>query len=244
VDNIDLEAATEHGVTVLNVPSYCEEEVSTHALALLLSVARNVVHYDRHVRGGGWDWKVGAPIHRLAGKTLGLVAFGSIPQIMRRKVSGLDLEVITYDEYLSGEVFEKHDVESVSFDELLERSHYVSVHAPLTAETENLFDRDAFEAMRSSAILVNTARGPIVDEHALVEAIEKGEIAGAGLDVLPEEPPSDSPLFDLEDVVCTPHAAWYSEESQTKLRRNTARNVAEYLRGKEPINRVNSPTTD
>lgn len=244
IDNIDLEAANDHGVTVLNVPSYCEEEVSTHALALLFSVARNVVHYDRHVRAGGWDWKVGAPIQRLSGKTLGFVAFGSIPQKMRRKVRGFGLEVIAYDEYLSADVFEEHDVESVPFDELLERSHYVSVHAPLTEETEHLFDRSAFADMRSSAILVNTARGSIVDESALAEAIQKGEIAGAGVDVFSEEPPADSPLFDLDDVVCTPHVAWYSEESQAKLRRKTARNVAEFLRGNEPINSVNSPTTD
>lgn len=244
VDNVDLSAATEHGITVANVPSYCEEEVSTHALALLLAVTRNVVSYDGHVGAGGWDWKVGAPIHRLEGKTLGLVAFGAIPQALRQKVRGFDLEILAYDEYLSTDVFEAHDVEQVSFRELLERSDAVSVHAPLTEETENLFDREAFAAMRSSAVLVNTARGPIVDEQALAEAVRDGEIAGAGIDVFPDEPPSNSSLFDLDKVVCTPHVAWYSEESLTELRRKTAENVARVLKGDDPINRVNTPVAD
>lgn len=244
VDNVDLSAATEHGITVANVPSYCEEEVSTHALALLLAVTRNVVSYDEHVGVGGWDWKIGAPIHRLEGKTLGLVAFGAIPQALRQKVRGFDLEILAYDEYLSTDVFEAHDVEQVSFRELLERSDAVSVHAPLTEETENLFDREAFAAMRSSAVLVNTARGPIVDEQALAEAVRDGEIAGAGIDVFPDEPPSNSSLFDLDKVVCTPHVAWYSEESLTELRRKTAENVARVLKGDDPINRVNTPVAD
>ncbi len=234
VDNIDVEAAADHGVTAIHVPDYCVDEVSTHALALLLGVARNVQTYDRDTRDGGWDWQAGRPIHRLRGRTLGLVGFGKIPRRLARKVDGFGLDVIATDPNVTETQMAHFGVERVRFDELLDRSHFVSVHAPLYEATRGLFDRAAFDAMREDALLVNTARGAVVDEAALADAVADGDIAGAALDVMAEEPPGDSRLFDLDRVVVTPHTAWYSEESRHELSRRVAEDVARVLEGEPP----------
>ncbi|GAB3311434.1 C-terminal binding protein [Haloplanus salinarum] len=239
VDSIDLDAATEHDVPVVNVPDYCIEEVPTHALALLLSCIRKVPSYDRTIKGGEWDWTGGKPIHRLTGSTLGLVGFGKLPRRLRELVAGFDLDVLVYDPYVDAADVEAANAEKVDLDALLERSKYVSVHAPLTEETHHLIDAAAFERMREDAILINTARGPLVDIDALGEAVEAGEIAGAGLDVLPEEPPDSIPPIDHESVVYTPHVAWYSEESMATMRRTVAEDVLGILQGDTPRNPVN-----
>jgi D-3-phosphoglycerate dehydrogenase len=239
VDNVDLEAATEHGVPVVNVPSYCEEEVSTHALALLLSCVRRTALYTDQIHSGGWDWTAGQPIHRIRGGTLGLVGFGKIPPYLVGKVAGFDLECLAYDPYKSAEEIADGGAEKVGFEELLERSDFVSVHTPLTDETRGMFDADAFAAMKDSAILVNTARGPVVDVDALATAIEAGDLAAAGVDVMPDEPPESNPLADVDEVVLTPHVAWHSEESILDLRRNAAEDVRGVLSGEPPRNPVN-----
>lgn len=238
VDNIDIDAAAERDVEVVNVPSYCEEEVATHALTLLLACVRHVVQYDTQVKQGEWDWKSGRPIRRLSGKTFGFVAFGSIAQRFATLIEPFDMECIAYDPYQSASVFEEYGVESVSFDTLVDRSDIVSIHSPLTEETRNLFDAETFRRMDDEAILINVARGSIVDTEALADALQTGSIAAAGLDVLPEEPPTDSPLLDRDDVVLTPHTAWYSEDSMEELRRRVARDVARTLNGESPENGV------
>jgi D-3-phosphoglycerate dehydrogenase len=238
VDNIDLAAADEHGVEVINVPSYCEEEVATHAMSLLLACVRRVPLYDAQVKRGEWDWKDGSPIRRLGGETVGFVAFGNIAQRFADLLSGFDLEFLAYDPYQSEAVFDDYGVESVSFEELIDRADIASIHAPLTEETRNLFDAETFTRMDDDALLINVARGSIVDTNALAEALRNDQIGGAGLDVLPEEPPGESPLFDLDDVVLTPHVAWYSRDSIEDLRRSAARGVAQVLRGETPDNRV------
>jgi len=239
VDSVDLDAATEHGVPVVNVPDYCIEEVPTHALALLLACIRKVPSYDRAIKGGEWDWTGGKPIHRLTGSTLGLVGFGKLPQRLRELVAGFDLDVLVYDPYVDAAAVEAADAEKVDLDTLLERSKYVSVHAPLTEETHHLIDAAAFERMREDAILINTARGPLVDIDALGEAVEDGEIAGAGLDVLPEEPPDRIPPIEHDSVVYTPHVAWYSEESMATMRRTVTEDLRDILQGATPRNPVN-----
>jgi D-3-phosphoglycerate dehydrogenase len=239
LDNIDLDAAAEHDVEVVNVPSYCEEEVATHALSLLLACVRHIVQYDTQVKQGGWDWKAGRPIRRLSGNTLGFVAFGRIAQRFATLLDGFDMECIAYDPYQSASVFEEYGVESVSFETLLDRADIVSIHTPLTEETRDLFDAETFSRMNDEAILINVARGGVVDAQALADALQSGAIAGAGLDVLPEEPPRDSPLFDRNDVVITPHTAWYSEDSMEELRRTVARDLARTLNGESPENGVN-----
>lgn len=234
VDNIDLAAAAENDVQIVNVPDYGVDEVSTHALALALACLRKVRSYDRAVRDGSWDWEVGQPIHRLAGSTVGLVAFGKIARRHAKKLQGFDVDVLAADPYVPDYRMADLGVEKVGFDELLSRSDIISVHAPLTDETEGLFDAAAFERMRDTAVLVNTARGPIVEESALADALDSGEIAGAGIDVFETEPASDSVLFERDDVIVTPHVAWYSEAALEDLSRGVAEDVVRVLEGDEP----------
>lgn len=243
VDNVDVAAASERGIVVTNVPSYCEEEVATHALSLLLSVARRTAAYTASVKSGTWDWKTGRPIDPLVGATVGFVAFGKIPRTFTRLAAGFDFDYLAYDPYLDEEDVAGTGVETVDFETLLAESDVVSIHAPLVDGTRHLFDADAFRTMRESAVLLNTARGPIVDETALFEALRAGEIGGAGLDVLSDEPVHDSPLFDLDSVVVTPHVAWYSERSLDELRRKAAENVVRVLRGDRPHGVVDEEAT-
>lgn len=241
VDNVDVEAATEHGVQVLNVPEYCIEEVPTHTFSLLLTCVRRTAQYDAEIKSGTWDWTSGKPIDRVAGSTLGLVGFGKLPRNFVDLVSGFDFEVLAYDPYVDAGEIESHGAEKVELDDLLERSRFVSLHSPLTEETREMIDADAFERMRDDAILLNTARGGLVDVDALVAAVESGEIAGAGIDVLPEEPPSPTPPLDHPNIVYTPHVAWYSEQSLTEMRRQITEDVLAVVTSESPENPVNDP---
>lgn len=244
VDSVDLDAATAHGVRVLNVPAYCLDEVSTHAFALLLACVRKVARYDREIRDGRWDWTVAKPIHRFGGRTLGLAGFGKIPRELASRAQAFGLDVVAYDPYVDADEMAEYEVESVDFDGLLAQSDFVSVHVPLTEETHHLFDERAFERMSDDAIIVNTSRGSTVDVEALHTALQEGALAGAGIDVMPEEPPAYTALFDLDEVVCTPHVAWYSEESYEELRRTVTRDVLGVLQGEEPENLVNAAVTE
>jgi D-3-phosphoglycerate dehydrogenase len=236
VDNIDLDAAAAAGTTVVHVPDYCLDEVSTHALSLLLACVRRTFVYDRQTRSGGWDWSAGRPVHRMSGHTLGLVGVGAIARQLVEKVGGFNLDIVAYDPYVDAEAFPA-GVEKVGHDALFDRADYVSVHAPLTDETRGLVDAAALDAL-GEGVLVNTARGPIVDQNALHEALADGDLDAAGLDVMAEEPPGDSPLLDRDDVVVTPHTAWYSEESMAEVSRSVAADVARVLAGEPPENPV------
>lgn len=234
VDNIDIDAAAENDITVVNVPTYSLDEVSTHAFSLLLSCVRAVPQYDRAVRGGTWDWETAKPLHRMAGRTLGLVGFGSIARRLAAKLRSFGLDIVATDPYVGAATMRDYDVEKVSFETLLDRADYLSIHTPLYEETRGLFSTAEFERLSDDCILVNTARGPVVDEDALVDALERGEIRRAGLDVLESEPPApDSPLLERDDVVLTPHTAWYSEESREDLSEGVASGVAAVLRGED-----------
>lgn len=239
VDSVDLESASDHGVQVVNVPDYCFAEVSTHAMALLLACTRKIAAFDRQIKGGTWDWTQGRSIHRLTDQTLGLAGFGDIPRTLTRKAKAFGLEVIAYDPYLASEEIQAHGARKVGFDDLLADSDLISVHTPLTEETRHLFDEAAFKAMNDHVYIINTARGAIIDTDALEQALETDEIAGAGLDVLPTEPPGSSPLIERNDVVLTPHVAWYSEDSLDELRRRVTEDVIRILEGREPENLVN-----
>jgi D-3-phosphoglycerate dehydrogenase len=234
-DVIDVPAATNHNVVATNVPSYCEDEVSDHAMALLLSCARRTAIYASAVRRGVWDWKIGAPIARLRGQTLGLAGFGKIPRALVPKAKAFGLNVIACDPYLKPDAAKKEGVELVDFDALLARSDFISVHVPLNAETKGLFGTEAFAKMKRTAFLINTSRGGTVDLSALTEALRTRKIAGAGLDVMPQEPPDrKEPLLQLDNVVLTPHVAWYSEQSIIDLQALCARNVALVCVGRKP----------
>lgn len=234
-DNIDIQAAHDAGIVVTYAPTYCLDEVSDHTMALLLTLARKTAYSNAQVHSGRWDMPAVVPIKRLRGRTLGLVGIGNIPQQIVPKAQAFGIDVIASDPYAPAEVFERLGVRSVDFDELLSSSDYISVHAPLTPETEGMFDADAFSKMRPDALLINTARGPLVDTEALADALEAGEVGGACLDVLPvEPPPASSRLIGRDDVILTPHTAFYSEDSLLELQTTVATDVAAVLEGNAP----------
>ena len=240
VDNIDIAEATKARIVVTKVPDYCIDEVSDHAMALLLAVVRKIPFINAQVHGGQWKMPAVVPIHRLRGSVLGLMGFGRIPQLVAPKAKAFGMRVIAYDPYVPKEVFAGAGVDRVDFPTLLKTSDYVSIHSPLVPETKNLFNADAFRQMKRSAYLVNTARGPIVDETALAAALDAGEISGAALDVMAQEPPgASSPLYSRDNVIITPHTSFYSEESLVDLQTKAAEEVVAILSGKAPRNPVN-----
>lgn len=240
-DEVDVEAATEKGIMVCNVADYCQEEVSDHALTLLLCAVRKVKPFDENVRQGKWGWRYVRPMYEIRGKTLGLVAFGKIPRCLAPKAQGLGLKVIAYDPYLYDDIFQKWDVERrLDLEDLMAESDFVSVHAPFTRETKGMIGEAEFRKMKSTAYFINTSRGPVVNEEALARALQEGWIAGAGLDVMVEEPlPTTSPLMRAPNLILTPHAAWYTERSVEVLVRNAMVDVVRALQGKRPKNLVN-----
>ena len=239
VDNVDLAAATGAGIVVTKVPDYCIDEVSDHAMALLLALVRKIPLSNGHVHAGRWEMKAVIPIHRLRGTVLGLVGFGQIPQRLAPKAKSFGVRVIASDPFAPAELFAHEDVERVDFGDLLKQSDYVSIHAPLLPETHNLFNADVFRQMKRGAYVVNTARGPIVDQVALARALDEGQLAGAALDVMPQEPPVNSPLLGRENVIITPHTSFYSEESLLELQRKAATEVVAVLTGHPARNPVN-----
>ena len=240
VDNIDIAEATKARIVVTKVPDYCIDEVSDHTMALLLAVVRKIPFINAQVHGGTWKMSAVVPIHRLRGSVLGLMGFGRIPQLVAPKAKAFGIGVIAYDPYVPKEVFTGAAVDSVDFPTLLKTSDFVSIHSPLVPETKQLFNADAFRQMKRSAYLVNTARGPIVDEAALAAALDAGEISGAALDVMAQEPPgASSPLYGRDNVVLTPHTSFYSEESLVDLQTKAAEEVVAILSGKAPRNPVN-----
>jgi D-3-phosphoglycerate dehydrogenase / 2-oxoglutarate reductase len=246
-DIVDVDAATRQGILVTNVPNdWCENEVADHAMTLLLAAARKVCRYDQATRAGVWRWQTGEPIHRLSGRTLGLLSFGAIAQAIGRRGAGFGLRVIASDPYLpAGDIADRGAV-PVSFEELLDESDYLVIQAPLTKETHHLIGEPELRRMKPTAFLINTARGPIVSDQALYQALSEGWIAGAGLDDIEEEPAKlrdwtpVNPLFGLDNVIITPHAAYYSEEAIYTVREFAASEVVRVLTGQPPVSPVNA----
>ncbi|RXJ02038.1 C-terminal binding protein [Anaerobacillus alkaliphilus] len=241
VNTIDVDAATEKGIIVSNVTDYCIDEVSDHAFALLMSAARKVVALNNSVKKGTWDFNIGVPIFRLRGRVLGLVGFGQIPQALAKKAQGFGIEVVAFDPFVREEIASQLNVQLVTLEELCKNADFISVHAPLNEQTQGLLSDAEFSLMKTETFIINTARGPVIDEKSLIRALQSGTIAGAALDVLEEEPiPIDNPLLKMENVILNPHVAWYSEEAQEELKRKTAQNVADVLSGFFPKYFVNS----
>ena len=240
VDNIDVEAATKKGIMVINAPQSNIISAAEHTMALLLALNRRLFRLDRVVRDGQWSpavlRSVLPGIGSLQGETLGLVAFGNIPRRVAPRARAFGLKVIAYDPYLDDEVFGRFGVRRVQrVEELLAESDYVSSHLPLTEETYHFFTAERFRLMKPTAYFINTSRGKVVDQPALIRALQEGWIAGAGLDVFEDEPlPTDSPLTRLENVILTPHAAYYSDRSERNLKLRVGRAAADILRGFEP----------
>src|SRR5246500_5351232 len=236
VDNIDLPAAKELGIAVNYVPDYCLREVSDHAMALLLALARKATFSNKLVQSGRWEVPPIVPLRRLEGQVLGLVGFGNIPRALAPKAKAFGLKVLTHDPYVAKDALDAAGVEGVSFGELLARSDFVSVHAPLLPATRGLMNAAAFTKMKKGAYLINTARGPLVDEAALVAALDDGHLGGAGLDVVTTEPlTKDSPLIGRDNVILTPHTAFYSVEALDELQTKCASDVARVLSGEKAI---------
>lgn len=240
-DMIDLKAASERGIPVTNVPDYCWDEVADHAFALLMTCARKILVLDKSVRDGAFDpIAAGQPIRRLRGQTLGLIGMGHIGQNIVARAHGFGLRVIVADPYLKPEQVEEIGATLVDMNEVLTESDYITLHVPLNDETRHLMNVERLQQMKSSAFLINTCRGGVVDNAALARALSEGWIAGAGIDVFEEEPlPADSPLRSQETAVLTPHAAYYSEESLALLQRKAAQEVVRFFKGEQLLNRVN-----
>jgi len=237
VDSIDLKAATDFGIIVANVPDYCIDEVSNQTIAMVLTLVRKTAFFDQKVKSNRWDFHLGIPIYRLHGKTLGLIGSGRIGLEVAKKISTFGVKVIAFDPYLqkAGE-----GIELTDFDTVLKRSDFISIHCPLNESTHHLVGEQAFQKMEKKPILINTSRGPIVDEKALIQALVEGRVSGAALDVLEKEPPDpQNPLLKMENVILSPHVSFYSEESIKELKRRTAENVAKVLMGKWPRSVVN-----
>jgi len=230
-DNVDTAALKEKGVYLANVPDYCGEDVSDHAFALFMDCVRKVSRKDRLVRRNEWNLTGIQDVYRVASKTFGFVGYGMIARFFHRKLAGFNLaRVLIADPFVSPEQAASANVELVELDELCRHADYISVHAPLLPETKGLIGKEQFEAMKDTAILINTSRGPLIDESALIDALKAGKIACAGLDVYSAEPlPPDSELRKLENVTLTDHAGWYSVESMVELKTKAAQNIADTL---------------
>jgi D-3-phosphoglycerate dehydrogenase len=242
VDNIDVAAAAERGIVVCNVPDYGVDEVSNHAVLLLLACSRKLVQVVAGTRRGVWDYTVAKPVYRLAGQTLGLIGLGRIPSLVATKMAGFGLNIIVYDPYADSERAKELGVERVDLETLLKTSDLISVHCPLNDFTRRMFGIEQFRMMKKTAFFVNTARGGVVAEPDLVQALREGEIAGAAIDVAEKEPMApDNPLLAMDNVIVTPHLAWYSVEAIASLQQKAAAEVVRVLSGKAPLNPVNAP---
>lgn len=240
LDAIDIPAATTHGVWVAYVPDYSVDEVSSHAIAFLLSHARGIPWLAESTRNGTWTHQVAAPRKRLRGQTLGLLGFGRIGQTVATKARGLGLDVIVHDPYLDPHVIANGGARPVDRDTLLRESDYLSLHVPLNEANTRFLNADALALMKPTAFVINTARGGLVDEEALLNAVQSGQIAGAGLDVLTiEPPPADHPLLHEPRILITPHSGWYSEDAAHDVRVRATEEVVRVLRGERPRCPVN-----
>ncbi|MDE0331490.1 MAG: C-terminal binding protein [Nitrospinae bacterium] len=235
VDNIDLDAARERGIQVTSVPDYCVDEVSDHAMALILYYARKIEGGIAEVKTGGWGIAALRPIAPLRGATLGVVGIGRIGAALAGKARAFGMRLIAHDPFAADSAFEKLGAENAALSRIWEESDYISLHAPLTPETRGMVNAEALERMKTDAVLINVARGELVNEKALAAALKRNAIRGAGLDVLEQEPPRPNhPLLALPNCRVTPHSAWYSTAALEDMRRKAAADVLRVLQGEEP----------
>lgn len=233
--------ATKQGVIVTNNPAYCVDEVAEHTVALLLHCARGLYKMIPYVKEGNWGFKHLRPVNRLAGSIVGLYGFGRIPRAIAKKLSGFEVKVIACDPFVSQEQADEYNVRMVDFEEMVGSSDFISIHAPLIPATKGIFNEAVFRKMKPSAFIINTARGPIIEQEALYKALRENRIKGAALDVLENEPPreTDRKIVELPNVVVTGHTAFYSDQSLEEQLRQTTEEVGRVLREERPRNIVN-----
>ncbi len=244
VDNINIKVATELGIVVSNIPDYCIDEVSDHALSMILAINRMIVPDSKMVKLGKWnDVKKSNRVFRLSDATLGVVGFGRIGRRLANKAKVLGLNVIAYDPYINEEVYD--GVKIVSFDKVISSSDILSLHVPLTEETNHLISYKELEKMKENAILINVSRGGLIDEKALSEYLKSGKVRGVGLDVMEDHNPSSTnPLFEYENVIVTPHTAFFSQESSEELQIRSCEQLYGVLNGKKPKFLINHDVLD
>jgi D-3-phosphoglycerate dehydrogenase len=245
-DRIDVDAATARKIMIANLPDYCIEEVSDHAVALVLASARRLFQMQKTITDGQWGrpgvrtMELVGPVERLSERTLGIVGFGNIGKLVAKKTRGIFARLLAADPYVKPETARQHGAELVSLENLLQQSDYVTLHVLLTEQTRHLINAERLKLMKPSAYLVNTCRGPVVDETALVEALRAGQLAGAGLDVFEQEPIGpDHPLVGLDNVIVTPHLAVYSRKAMENWRIHPIEDAARILNGYYPRGLVN-----
>jgi len=246
VDNIDVDTATELGIAVTYVPDYCIPEVSDHVMAMLLSWNRRIVFFDRATKTKGWGTEgLGMRIMRLEGKKLGIVGFGRIGRAVADRARAFGLQVVVADPFVTAEAAQDAGAVKMELLELLGESDFVTLHSPLIPQTQGMIGKDEFAQMRPDAFLINAARGGLIDEDALYDALTSGQIAGAGLDVLVDlDPPIDHRISQLENVIITPHTAFFSQEAVLELEERAAGEVVSVFQGKMPDNLVNPAVLD
>ena len=244
-DSIDYKAATEYGIMVCNAPTYCTDDVADHAVALMLGCVRHVARLDAAMRRGRYARELARPTRRVRGTTLGIIGLGRIGSTVARRVKGWEMTVIAADPYVGQDRADELGVQMVDLEELLERSDFISVHSPLTEETHHLLSWDEFARCKPGLVLVNTARGPIVHEEPLVQALRDGRVWAAGLDVTEQEPlPPDSPLLGLDNVILTPHISANSPEAREDLYRLVCEISIDVVQGRIPQWVVNPEVLD
>ncbi len=240
-DNVDVEAATSQGIWISNVPDYAYEDVSDHALGMLLDCVRKITAKDRRIRKGDWNLHDKFQCHRIKDRILGFIGYGGIARALHKKISGLGLaKVLVFDPYIDREYIRDRGGAPCDFETLLRESDFITIHAPLTKETRKLVGAKQLSMMKEDSILINTSRGPLINEAALIKALQEKRIGFAGLDVFESEPlPKNSPLKKLDNVILTDHAGWFTEESFVELKTKAAMNIAEVFRSGKPIYPVN-----
>ena len=241
LDNVDIPAATKRGVIVMNTPGGNVITTAEHAIAMILSLSRNIPEGTASLKAGRWDKKKlqGREIYN---KVLGVIGFGKIGSIVADRARGLKMQVIVYDPFVTPELIEKEGFEGVSIEELYKRSNYITVHVPKLKNTTGLINKDAFDKMKDGVMIVNCARGGIVDEDDLYEAMNSGKVAGAALDVFESEPPGVCQLFELDHLICTPHLGASTQEAQTKVAVDVSGQIIDYLKNGTVLNAVNVPS--
>lgn len=239
-DNVDLKAAADAGIYVCNAPSYGVYDVAEHAMSLLLACSKRLGYLDSLVRNGIWDVEQMGKSRRLEGKTIGFLGFGKIARCVCARTNAFGMKPIVYDPYIDPKCLEEYKAQSVGFDEVLELSDYITLHMPLSDSTKHIIGKSQFEKMKNDAVIINTSRGALIDEVALIDALESGQISGAGLDVFENESNKiDKRILKMQNVVLTPHVAWNTFEAVVALHQEVTDNVMRFLQGEKPENIVN-----
>jgi D-3-phosphoglycerate dehydrogenase len=239
-DSVDVTAASEHGVMVVNIPDYGVQEVADHTLALILGIVRKVPQIDASVRSGVWNDNLFHPIMGLHNKQVGLLGFGNIAREVAKRAQAFNMHVLAYDPFVPANHFANHQVTSASWQTVMQQSDIICVHLPLNPETKHFINAERLAMMKPTSYLINTARGGIVNSADLAHALRSGQIAGAALDVLEQEPmPAEHPLRGIDNCIITCHVAWYSEDSLVRLQYYAGLEIARWCAGGLPKSIVN-----